>query len=376
MTNATQPPQQQQDDEPHFDIPTKCKAGVVVNEGPDFHVEIQDVDVPSPGPDDILIRLTHTGICHSDIHFMAHDWASPPMSTFNVRSPGHEGAGVVVQRGSSVSPQKWPLGARAGIKPIHDTCGACHACWSGRDNYCAAAVLTGLRVTGTYQQYVLSPAKYATPIPADVPPELAAPVMCSASTMHRALVDSGLRAGEFVVFSGGGGGVGINGVQFARIMGMRPIVVDTGAAKRALCLSMGAEAFVDFREEPDTPAAVKRLCDNVGAHGVVVTAPQAYKHAIAYLGDRTGGKVVCVALPPADSVTIGADPNLIVFKNVHILGTLVGNQADAAAAMEYARRGLLKQICEVRPLRELPASVEQLRRGDVPGRIVIAFDME
>lgn len=75
---------------------------------------------------------------------------------------------------------------------------------------------------------------------------VAGPIMCSASTMHRALIDSRLKASQFVVFPGGGGGVGIQGVQLAKAMGMRPIVIDCGDAKRKLSLEMGAEEFVDF----------------------------------------------------------------------------------------------------------------------------------
>ena len=69
---------------------------------------------------------------------------------------------------------------------------------------------------GTYQQYLVSPAIYTSRIPDGVPDEVAGPIMCSASTMHRALIESGLKAGQWVVFPGGGGGVGIQGVQIAK----------------------------------------------------------------------------------------------------------------------------------------------------------------
>ncbi|KAK3720880.1 hypothetical protein LTR37_003543 [Vermiconidia calcicola] len=96
-------------------IPKKCKAGVVVNPGPDFHLEVEDVDVPEPGPNDLLIRLNCTGLCMSDVHYMLKDL---PMRFFmdecGVRSPGHEGAGVVVKVGDSV--KDWKVGDRAGIK--------------------------------------------------------------------------------------------------------------------------------------------------------------------------------------------------------------------------------------------------------------------
>ncbi|KAL1629238.1 hypothetical protein SLS56_005461 [Neofusicoccum ribis] len=369
---STNPESTAQTGETHPEIPKTCKAGVVVNEGPDFRVEVQDVEVPEPGPDELLLRLNATGLCMSDIHFMQNDWAVPPMSTFGTRCAGHEGAGVVVKVGANV--KNWKVGDRGGVKPLWDVCGACEQCWTGKENYCQKGVYTGLVATGTYQQYITSPARYTSPIPDGVPDEVAAPIMCSASTMHRALVDSALRPRDWVVFPGGGGGVGVQGVQLAKAMGFRPVVVDTGAPKRELATKMGAEAFVDFREVESVAEEIKKVCDGLGAHGVIVTAPQAYKDAVSYIGDRISGKIVCVGLPPAGATTIGADPNLIVFKNMTIVGSLVGTMSDTAAALDYARRGLLRPIAEVRGLSKMPESVQQLRRGEVAGRVVIDFN--
>lgn len=95
--------------------------------------------------------------------------------------------------------------------------------------------------------------------------------------MHRALVDSGLKPGNWVVFPGGGGGVGIQGLQLAKAMGMRPIVVDGGEQKKKLCTQHGAEAFIDFRETNDIAGRIKEIADGIGAHGVLVTAWQSYK---------------------------------------------------------------------------------------------------
>lgn len=95
--------------------------------------------------------------------------------------------------------------------------------------------------------------------------------------MHRALKDSLIQPGDWVVFPGGGGGVGAQGVQLAKIMGMRPIVIDSGEDKKKLVLSMGAEEFIDFKTEKDVAGKVKKIADGVGAHGVLVTAWQSYK---------------------------------------------------------------------------------------------------
>jgi len=357
-----------------IEIPKQGKAAVVVNEGPDFHVEVIDVDVPEPKDDQLLLRLNCTGLCMSDVHLMMADWGMPPMSHFGTRCAGHEGAGVVVKVGKNV--QGWKVGDRGGIKPLWDVCHNCEECWNGRDNYCQKGVFTGLLAEGTYRQYVTSPAIYTSRIPDGVPDEVAGPIMCSASTMHRALVDSQLKPGQWVVFPGGGGGVGMQGVQLAKAMGMRPIVIDSGESKKTLCLEMGAEEFVDFREHQDVAARVKEVADGIGAHGVLVTAYQAYKDSISYIGNRIGGKIMCIALPPKGAVSLAVDPSQFAFKNISVIGTLVGTMQDTAKALEYARRGQLKGIAEVRGLSRFDESVQALRRGEVTGRIVIDFNKE
>lgn len=99
---------------------------------------------------------------------------------------------------------------------------------------------------------------------------VAGPVMCSASTTYTALKASGIHAGQWACFPGGGGGVGIQGVQLAAAMGLRPIVVDTGAERKELAERMGAEAFVDFKEVQNPTEEVVKLTGG-GAHAVFVT---------------------------------------------------------------------------------------------------------
>lgn len=227
---------------------------------------------------------------------MLADWGVGKQSQFGTRSPGHEGAGVIVKVGSGV--KKLKVGQRAGFKPIADVCGECEQCRTGRETYCNSAVLTGLHVNGTFQQYVKSPERYTTLIPDGVSDYIAGPIMCSASTVYASLKASDLRAGQWAVFPGGGAGVGIQGVQLAEALGLRPVVVDTGEERRKLALSLGAEHFVDFKEE-DPIKKVIEICGGIGAHGVFVTAPQAYPVALQYLGTRVGGQVMCIGLPSA-----------------------------------------------------------------------------
>jgi alcohol dehydrogenase, propanol-preferring len=280
---------------PSYHIPTECKAGVVVNEGPTFTVKVTTVPVPSPGPNEVLMKLNATGLCYSDLHYCLGDMTGvPPMSSFGVRAPGHEGAGVVVKVGSNVT--NFRVGDRAGLKPIWDTCGACDLCWGDQDAYCAKALYTRLAKPGTWQEYVVSPARYTSPIPDGVDDYTAGPIKCSATTIFRSISEARLKPGDWAVFPGGGGGVGIQGVQLAAAMGLRPIVVDTGKDKEELCLSRGAEAFVDFKRVKSVPDEVLRIADGIGAHALFVTAPAAYGYAADLIGGRIGGKVMCIGL--------------------------------------------------------------------------------
>ena len=96
---------------------------------------------------------------------------------------------------------------------------------------------------------------------------------------------------------------------------------------------------------------------------------------VSYIGRRIGGKIVCIGLPPKEeNLTLGASPLIFAGLKLTITGSIVGTMQDTAAALEYARRGLLQPICEVRGLSQFPESVQQLKRGEVPGRIVIDFN--
>ncbi|KAL2832650.1 chaperonin 10-like protein [Aspergillus pseudoustus] len=358
---------------PTFDIPKECKAGVIVNEGPDFHVEVQMVPVPEPGPGELLIRLNATGICYSDLHFAMADLGTPLMSTFGVRSPGHEGAGVVVKVGSNVT--NWKVGERAGMKPRWSVCGDCELCLDDKEPYCRKAVLCGLHKTGTYQQYVTSPAHYTQRIPDGVDDYTAAPIMCSTGTMYRALRQAGLKINNWAVFPGGGGGVGIQGVQMAAAMGLRPIVVDTGAERQKLALEKGAAAFVDFRTSHDPIADVIEIADGIGAHGVFVTAGGSYPDAIAYSGARVGAVVTCIGLPRKDGVTVGADPKKYITQGLTIRGCVVGGRNDIAAALQYAAAGKIAGDHTIYSIDQLPEAVEKVRRGEAVGRGVVDFNL-
>lgn len=271
---------------------------------------------------------------------MLSDLPMPRMDSFGVRSPGHEGAGVVVVAlGSNV--KNWKVGDRAGVEPMYDTCLNCDLCFSKKhETHCAKAVSNGLMVAGTYQQYITSPAKYTTRIPEGVDDDNAGPIMCSGSTIYKSLIESELKAGDWAVFPGGGRGVGHMGVQLAKAMGMRVIAVDGGVEKRKLCEEvLKADSFMDFLEMKSVEEDVIAITGGKGADGVFVTAESASAYKSAPLMCGVGGRVMCIGLPSAAlQVIAGVDPAWYVFKNVHIIGTMVGSMEDTNKALDFAVR--------------------------------------
>jgi alcohol dehydrogenase, propanol-preferring len=198
--------------------------------------------------------------------------------------------------------------------------------------------------------------------------------MCSGSTIYRSLVESGLRAGDWAVFPGAGGGVGHMGVQIAKVMGLRVIGIDGGDAKRDLCKKLGCEEFIDFTQVKIVEEEVVKITEGKGAHGVFVTASSAAAYKSAPNMVRVGGRVMCVGLPPVGTAVAGADPALAIFKNMHIIGTMVGSMLDTQYALDLASRGLLKPIYEVFPIAQIGDAVKKLQAGKVAGRCVVDFN--
>ncbi|KAH7127337.1 chaperonin 10-like protein [Dactylonectria macrodidyma] len=353
-------------------LPSTCKAACVTNAGPDFQVVVEEVQVPLPAEGEVLVRLSVTGLCFSDIHYMLEVIIRPKMTEFGIRSPGHEGVGTVVAKGSGVSTLS--IGDRVGIKPIWSTCSVCRLCCDNREMYCSDALQTGIHKPGTYQQYILSSASHTIKIPTSLEDWAAAPLLCSGTTIYRGLSESGVSAGQWIVISGAGGGVGHLGIQYARAMGLSVIAIDGGEAKRDLCMKLGANDYVDFTKNNDIIAEVLRITEGAGAQAVFVTASNAaaYRDLPGML--RIGGVVMCIGIPPPGTADAGGDPLVLIGKNLKLTGVLVGTRNDVVDALNVAKQANIRPIVEHFRLSDIGTAVAKLRNGNVNGRCVVKFD--
>lgn len=354
---------------PNFTIPQTQTVALVEKSGGtvviknDYPVKPQKDLVPG----ECLVKLEATGCCHTDLHAALGDW---PLKAKSPLIGGHEGVGIIVAIADNTITER-KVGDRVGIKWLADSCLNCESCRAGREQNCPDAKLSGFTVDGTFAEYTVSFVNHVTPIPANLASDEAASILCAGVTVYRAIKYSQTNHGDWIVLPGAGGGLGHLAIQYARARGLRVIAIDSGAEKKELCLRLGAEVWIDFKETQDIVAAVKAATGGAGAHSAVVTtaSPSGYTQAVDYL--RSGGTLMAVGLP--GEAKLEASIFFTVFKSISILGSYVGNRQDAYEAVDIASRGQVKVHFSTKALSELPNVYEGLKAGTVAGRIV--FDL-
>ncbi|KAJ5628198.1 hypothetical protein N7490_010426 [Penicillium lividum] len=358
------------------EIPQKQKA-VIYDQPGSVSTKVVEIDVPEPSDGEVLINLTHSGVCHSDLGIMTNTWTGlPPTQAGQVG--GHEGVGKIVKLGPGTESSGLKIGDRVGIKWVASACGNCLPCQAGTDGLCFNQKISGFYTPGTFQQYALGPANYVTPIPDSLDSAEAAPMLCAGVTVYSALKRSNARPGQWVVISGAGGGLGHLAVQLAsRGMGLRVIGIDH-SSKAELVKASGADHFVDITQFPKDDKGValknhvKGLTDGLGAHAAVVctAANAAYAQALPLL--RFNGTMVCVGIPEHEPQPIAtAFPGAFINQHATVTGSAVGNRTEAVETLEFAARGVIKAHHRVEKMDALTDVFREMSEGRLQGRVVL-----
>ena len=153
-------------------------------------------------------------------------------------------------------------------------------------------------------------------------------------------------------------------------MGMRIIAVDGGAEKENLCLSLGAEHYIDYTSIQDIPAEILRIT-TYGAHGVAVFATAAQSYAIAPFLLRPGGTVVAVGIPSDPTVMVGGPPGIIATRSLNIVGAVTGTLKQVDEALDFVARGLVKPHLIHGTLHDIDEMFGKMAAGQLAGRAVI-----
>ncbi len=346
------------------DIPKTQKSLVYLEHG--GKIEIQTTPIPKPDSNELLVKIEYSGICHSDVHAWVGDWNMPGKELPLIG--GHEGTGIVVAKGSNVDDEDFKIGDSAGIKWLNKTCLSCEFCNKGEETVCPKQAITGYTMDGTYRQYAIVNASQAVKIPHDVNKAELAPVLCAGLTTYRGLKETGCLPGEWVAIPGAGGGLGAFAIQYAKVIGLRPIAIDGGEEKGKFCKSLGAEVYIDFTKED----VIKRIYEvtGCGAHGILNVSSSA--KTLEYLGDicRPSGTIVLCGVPGKGA----ANPMPVltyVGKKLTVKGSPVGNRADSQQAIGLFIRGLIKSPVKIVGLNDVPKIFNMMRQGKAVGRYVV-----
>jgi Zn-dependent alcohol dehydrogenase len=354
---------------------------------------IEEVEIDDPKDREVLVRMTATGVCRSDLS-AARGFARPHLPVIL----GHEAAAEVVKCGPGVTRVK--PGDRV-VLSWAPNCGHCFYCLEARptlcDTYTEAAGIGALwdgtgriRTPGgekihhfsqvsSFAEHMVVPENGCVPIHPEIPATIAALVGCAVTTGYGAAVnDANVRAGSSVAIWGVGG-VGLNALMGAKVRGPAIIIgVDVNPEKEAVAKRFGATHFVNPREVEDVPAAIRELTEGRGADYTIECSGRPEAIEQAYHSARRGGTVVPVGeARKEETVTLPA--RLLPDEQKRIVGSYYGGgvpERDFHQILGLYRRGLLDLdalVGETMPLELINDGFRMLDEG-VETRSVVVFD--
>jgi propanol-preferring alcohol dehydrogenase len=337
------------------------KAAVVREFGKPLAIE--ELKVPEPKANEILVKMESTGVCHTDLHAVEGDWPVKPRPPF---IPGHEGVGYVAAAGRDVKHVK--EGDLVGTPWLYSACGQCEHCLAGWETLCEQQQNGGYSVNGSFAEYAIADPDYVARVPAGLDLIAVAPILCAGVTVYKGLKMTDAKPGNWVVISGVGG-LGHLAVQYAKAMGMNVVAVDVDDTKLEFARRLGAAITINALHA-DPAATVKKEIG--GAHGVLVTAVSRKAFAQAVDMVRRGGTMVLNGLPPGDfPVSIFG----MVLNGITIRGSIVGTRLDLKESLEFASAGKVKAIVKAEPIENINDIFQRMREGKIEGRIVVDYHM-
>ena len=272
---------------------------------------VDDAPVPSIGPRDVLIAVTHAGICGTDRHIYEWDAWSKSRVVVGITT-GHEFVGRVVAVGSAVT--RTTVGQRVSAEG-HIGCGVCQPCRTGNGHICEKVDILGIDTNGCFAEYVAVPEENIWPVHPDIPDHIAAIFDPLGNAMHTVMA-AGV-SGRSVLITGVGT-IGLMAVTIARAAGAAKILVtDVSPRRLQLAKSLGADVAFDSRDA-NWPKLARELTHDQGPEVLLEMSghPQAIRQGFAAL--RNGGTAALLGLP---SEPVALDlPNDIIFKGATVLG--------------------------------------------------------
>ena len=300
---------------------------------------------PPLQPHEVRCRVLYASLCQSDVLTVRAKWGQfrKPLC------PGHEVVARVIEAGSEVT--RVQVGDTVCFGPQRDSCSKCRMCDQGEEIYCRGMMpqeqfLYG-KYWGGYSTHIQQPAKHCLKIPPGVDLPSFAPFLCAGVTVFspiRRHAKKGMNAAVIGI-----GGLGHLAVQFLSKMGCRVHAWSTSESKKELALQLGAEKLVLWKRD-----GVLDLMDH---YDLVVSTVSANleKEQLENICDvlRPFGKLIFVGAPPVHQST-PFQPQMLLFKNLSFVGSLVGSLKDYELMFEFIRKHGIKSIVEFEDFENFP----------------------
>jgi len=313
---------------------------------------------------DIELKVTHAGICHSDIHTVAGEWG--PVLTPLV--PGHEIVGVVTQIGTSVT--KFAVGDLVGVGVFVDSCRKCENCKRGLQNYCVEGMTgtyngyerDGVTTTqGGYSNAFVVDEAYAVHVPDNLSLPGVAPLMCAGITLYSPLRHWKAGPGKKIGVIGLGG-LGHMGVKFAAALGAEVTVFSHSEKKKADALAMGASNFV-LTTDPSVFDSLKSSFD------LILNTVSADLDLHPYLRSlKLDGTLVLIGLPGKPYALEG---NVLLPARRSISGSMIGGIPELQEMLNFCGEHGITSDVEVINADYINEAYKRTIASDVKYRFVI-----
>ena len=347
------------------------RAWAVVENGRDL--QEMEMQTPEPKGTEILLEVTHCGVCHSDLHIWDgyYDLGGGKKMSLKDRgvvlplAMGHEIVGRVVKFGPDAS------GVKVGdIRIVYPWlgCGTCDRCLAEEDNMCLVSRALGVFQNGGYATHVLAPAARHLVDPGTLDPALAATYACSGITVYSAINKVMPMAPDKPIVVVGAGGLGLAAIAVLKALGHQAIVsVDISEAKRQDALKAGATAVVDGSGD-GVAEQIMAACGGP-AEAVIDLVNGTSTAAFGFAALRKGGKLIQVGLFGGE-LTLPLP--MMAMRGLTVQGSYVGNPKELRALVALAQDGKLQPT----PITEMPQAsaneaLMRLRDGKVTGRVVL-----
>jgi uncharacterized zinc-type alcohol dehydrogenase-like protein len=323
-----------------------------------------DFNRRQPGPHDVLIAIRYCGICHSDIHQARDEWGG---SLFPM-VPGHEIVGTVTQVGTHVS--RFKPGDSVGVGCMVDSCRTCPSCQNDLEQFCentANFTYNSLErdgVTPTYGGYsnqIVVNEHFVLRLPANLPLDQTAPLLCAGITLYSPLRHWQVGPGKKVAIVGMGG-LGHMGVKLAHAMGAEVTVLSQSLRKADDAKRFGASHVLSTAD----PATFTQLSSAFDLIINTVSAPLDWNAYMALL--KVDATMVLLGVPESP---VPMNARAMIFGRRRLAGSLIGGITETQEMLDFCGQHNLTADIEVIPIQQINTAYERMLKSDVRYRFVI-----